>query len=62
MLLRASPGGALSIRESVLGDAEAIARVSVESWRTSYRGTLPDSLLAGLDTQATIREVAYLFG
>jgi len=31
-------------------DAEAIAKVQVESWRAAYRELMPDELLAGLDT------------
>lgn len=30
-------------------DAGAIARVHVESWRTTYAGIVPDAYLAGLD-------------
>jgi GNAT superfamily N-acetyltransferase len=43
-----------SIRESVLADAEGIARASVESWRTTYRGILPDQVLATLDLSARV--------
>jgi GNAT superfamily N-acetyltransferase len=37
------------IRDAVLEDADAIARVSAESWRSSYRGVLPDEVLASID-------------
>lgn len=36
------------IREAVPGDAEAIARVHVTSWRSTYPGLLPDSYLVGM--------------
>jgi len=39
----------VSIRAAVPGDAVAIARVHVESWRTTYAGIVPDEYLAGLD-------------
>jgi GNAT superfamily N-acetyltransferase len=38
-----------SIREATVQDAAAIARVHVESWRTTYAGIVPDAYLAGLD-------------
>jgi len=36
------------VRAAVLGDAAAIARVHVATWRTTYRGMLPDDFLASL--------------
>ncbi len=39
----------ISIRAAVEADAGAIARVHVESWRTTYAGIMPDAYLAGLD-------------
>ena len=36
------------IREARRDDAAGIARVHVESWRTTYRGILPDDYLASL--------------
>lgn len=36
------------VRAAVIGDAEAIARVHVATWRTTYRGILPDDFLASL--------------
>jgi ribosomal protein S18 acetylase RimI-like enzyme len=36
-------------RLAVAADAASIARVHVESWRTTYRGILPDGLLADMD-------------
>lgn len=36
------------IRRAAFGDAEAIARVHVEGWRSTYPGILPDRVLLGL--------------
>jgi ribosomal protein S18 acetylase RimI-like enzyme len=36
-------------------DAEAIERVRTDTWRVAYRGLMPDSLLDGLDYDATRR-------
>lgn len=41
-------GLCMLIREATLEDASAIARVHVDSWRTTYQGIIPDSFLAGL--------------
>lgn len=38
----------MRIRKAVVADAAAIARVHVDSWRTTYRGTFPDAYLAAL--------------
>ena len=37
------------VRPADAGDALAIARVHVATWRTAYRGLLPDDFLASLD-------------
>ena len=37
------------IRPAEIDDAPAIARVHVATWRTAYRGLLPDDFLASLD-------------
>ncbi len=37
------------IRRATVEDAAAIARVRVDTWRSAYRGILPDELLDGLD-------------
>ncbi len=37
------------VRPAELDDAAAIARVHVATWRTAYRGLLPDDFLASLD-------------
>jgi GNAT superfamily N-acetyltransferase len=39
----------VSYRSSVPGDAEAIARVHVATWKTAYRGLLPDDLLDSMN-------------
>jgi ribosomal protein S18 acetylase RimI-like enzyme len=39
---------AIAIRAALPSDAPAIGRVHVESWRETYRGTLPDRLLDSL--------------
>lgn len=36
------------IREATAADAPAIARIHVESWRTTYRGIVPDDVLETL--------------
>jgi GNAT superfamily N-acetyltransferase len=38
-----------AVREAKLDDADGIARAHVASWRESYRGILPDSLLDRMD-------------
>lgn len=45
----------ISIRAATLGDAVAIARVHVESWRTTYKGIVPDEYLAGLDETLRVK-------
>jgi GNAT superfamily N-acetyltransferase len=40
-----------AIREAKLADAEAIARTHAASWRTSYRGVLPDAALDRFDVR-----------
>jgi len=41
-----------TIRPAVPQDAAAIARVRVETWRSAYRGIVPDSTLENLDAAA----------
>jgi GNAT superfamily N-acetyltransferase len=38
-----------AVREAELADAEAIARAHTESWQSSYRGILPDTVLDRID-------------
>ncbi|MGQ0677457.1 MAG: GNAT family N-acetyltransferase [Rhodospirillales bacterium] len=39
------------IRKAVAEDAEAIARVHVATWRSTYPGLIPDSILVGLNEE-----------
>ena len=39
------------VRPATLDDAAQIARVHVDSWRTTYRGMLPDDFLASLSEE-----------
>ena len=45
----------VSIRAANSYDAVAIARVHVESWRTTYAGIVPDDYLAGLDETLRVK-------
>src|SRR5678815_670783 len=38
-----------AVRQAKLDDAEDIARAHTASWRTSYRGILPDAVLDRID-------------
>ena len=42
-----------SIRRATAGDAPAIARVRIDSWRTTYRGLIPDAYLDGMQVDAS---------
>ncbi|GAA3435511.1 GNAT family N-acetyltransferase [Kutzneria kofuensis] len=46
-----------SVRPAVLTDAEEIARIQRDTWRTAYRDLLPEDVLAGLDNTAAMREL-----
>jgi GNAT superfamily N-acetyltransferase len=39
----------MNIRRATAGDAVALAKVHVDSWRSAYRGLVPDSHLDSLD-------------
>ena len=41
----------VAIRRAQAGDAEAIARIHVETWRATYAGLLPDRYLVGMSAQ-----------
>jgi ribosomal protein S18 acetylase RimI-like enzyme len=43
-----SRGPLMLVRPAEIGDAGVIARVHVDSWRSTYRGLLPDDFLASL--------------
>lgn len=38
-----------AVREATLGDADGIARAHTDSWQSSYRGILPDTVLDRID-------------
>ncbi|TFD99477.1 GNAT family N-acetyltransferase [Jeotgalibacillus salarius] len=38
----------MNIRKAEIDDAKGIARVHVDSWRTTYKGIIPDKVLSGL--------------
>ena len=40
------------IRQAAPADATAIAHVQVESWRTTYKGIVPDTFLAAMNEEA----------
>jgi hypothetical protein len=46
----------LTIRPARPGDETAIARVHVDSWRTTYRGIMPDDVLAGQSVERRERQ------
>jgi ribosomal protein S18 acetylase RimI-like enzyme len=52
----------LRIRPARLADAEAIARVHVQAWRETYRGLVPDSVLAGLSVEGRVRAWSDMIG
>jgi GNAT superfamily N-acetyltransferase len=43
----------IQVRRATAGDAPAIARVRVDSWRTTYRGMIPDAYLDGMQIEAS---------
>lgn len=43
------------IRPARPGDENRIARVHVESWRSTYKGIVPDEVLAGFEGGALCR-------
>jgi GNAT superfamily N-acetyltransferase len=49
-----SNAAAVSIRRALPADAAAIAGVRVESWRTTYRGLIPDAYLASMKVDDSI--------
>jgi ribosomal protein S18 acetylase RimI-like enzyme len=44
----------MTIRPAVPGDARGIAEAHVSSWRTSYRGIVPDARLEALDAESRV--------
>ena len=43
----------IAIRRATPADAPGIARVRVDSWRTTYRGMMPDAYLDGMQLDAS---------
>ena len=41
----------MNIRPAIVNDADALARVHVDSWRAAYRGLVPDSFLESLNLE-----------
>jgi GNAT superfamily N-acetyltransferase len=44
---------AISLRRAGAADAPAIARVRIDSWRTTYRGIVPDAYLDAMEIDAS---------
>ena len=45
----------VTVRPAVAGDADAIGRVQVETWRAAYRGLMPDAAIASFDLEGRQR-------
>jgi ribosomal protein S18 acetylase RimI-like enzyme len=45
---------AIATRRATPADAPAIARVRIDSWRTTYRGLIPDAYLDGMQLDPSI--------
>ena len=54
-------GISVSIRPAAADDAEGIAQVHVESWRSTYRGIISDSFLDGLTVESRARSWRWTF-
>lgn len=50
------------IRPARLSDAGSIAQVHVQAWRETYRGLIPDSVLAGLSVEGRVRAWSEMIG
>jgi len=48
-MLAVDPNTRFAVREARLDDADGIARAHVASWRDSYRGILPDTVIDRID-------------
>lgn len=44
----------IAVRRAAAGDAPGIAQVRIASWRTTYRGMIPDAYLDGMQLEASI--------
>ena len=49
---------AITVRPATAADAAGIARVHVDTWRTTYPGHLPDDFIAGLSCEQSERQWA----
>ena len=43
----------LIIRRATVGDADAIARIRIDGWRTTYRNLIPAAYLESMEQQAS---------
>ena len=43
------------VRKAVAGDAQAVARIHVETWRATYAGVIPDAYLVQMDLARQFR-------
>lgn len=41
----------ITVRRAIESDTQRIAEIYVETWRTTYAGTLPDRVLVGMSTE-----------
>jgi GNAT superfamily N-acetyltransferase len=46
--------GEIDIRTAVAADSRGIAQVRVDSWRTTYRGLIPDAYLDAMEVDASV--------
>lgn len=44
----------IQLRRATVADAEAIAAIRIEGWRTTYRGMIPDSYLNEMDMNQNV--------
>ena len=50
------PASRLLIRDATVDDTAILARVHIDSWRTTYHGILPDDVLDGLSYESHVPE------
>jgi ribosomal protein S18 acetylase RimI-like enzyme len=50
------------VRAATRDDAAAIAHVHIETWRTAYRGIVPDDILAGLSYERRLQRWTEILG
>jgi ribosomal protein S18 acetylase RimI-like enzyme len=49
----------MKIRRATPDDAQALARIHIDSWRSAYRGLVPDAYLDGLDYESEARNLRH---